>query len=188
MSLERAILEIQSPELAVRLNVVSSMRAFFDLAREEPAVIELYDHIGKSGEAHEEVLGVIHDLSQLEIDRHYENPHDTSLAILLWLISSAVPDYSQLSADLVDRAPQCWYAKKLARAILFPPPVATGDAWVGEHPQSPQASGYYSGNMLTHMKPPIKGSSRLYRRGAINFASTGSSVTGSAHQLTGKVL
>jgi len=84
-----------------------------------------------SGEAHEEVLGRIHGLSRLAVDRRYENPNDTALAVLLWLTMFAAPDYVQIVADVVDRAPQCWYAKKLANRILTPPPVASANVWTG---------------------------------------------------------
>lgn len=110
MSLTKVLQEIKSHEFAARLNVVSSMPSFFAAANKEPAVMSLCDDMIKSGEVREEVLGHIHDLSQLEIDRRYENPNDTALAILLWLTRYTAPDYSLMAADLVDRAPQCWYA------------------------------------------------------------------------------
>lgn len=129
MNLATTLREIKSHEFAARLNVVSSMPSFFAAASKEPAVMSLYLGMNQSGEAREEVLGYIQDLSQLEIDRRYENPHDTALAILLWATVFTASDYSHMAADLVDRAPQCWYAKKLARRILLPPPVASGDVW-----------------------------------------------------------
>lgn len=128
MGLTQALHEIKSHEFAARLNVVSGTRSFFAAANKEPAVMSLCEDMSKSGEAREEVLGHIHDLSQLAVDRRYENPNDAALAILLWLTRFTAPDYSQIAADLVDQAPQCWYAKKLARRILLPPPVASGNS------------------------------------------------------------
>lgn len=153
----QAIKEIESPEFDVTLNVVSSMRAFFAAAAKEPAALTLYDTMRTSGEAREDVLGRIHDLSQLEVDRRYENPNDTALAILLWVTNFAAPEFVQMAADLVDRAPQCWYAKKLARRILMPPPVATGNPWTPD-------TLHRSGDVVISMNPLTKEFTRLYHQ------------------------
>ena len=129
MNWQEDLLHIQSYEFDANLNIVSSMGAFFRAAAQEPTVRSLYTRMLQSGDAREEALGRIHDLSMLEVDRRYESPHDTPLAILLWLMQFAAPDLIALAADLVDRAPQCWYAKKLARRILVPPPVGTANSW-----------------------------------------------------------
>lgn len=67
-----------------------------------------------------EVLRQIRDLSDLEVDRRYENPNDTALAVFLLLVTLVDTDYAFITADLVDRAQQCWYAKHIARRILTP--------------------------------------------------------------------
>jgi hypothetical protein len=61
------------------------------------------------------------ELSQLSIDRRYENPNDAALAVLLWIMLFTAPELVYSAADLVDRAPQSWYARKLAQRILVPP-------------------------------------------------------------------
>jgi len=124
---KRVLSEIASLEFDVGLNVVSSLRAFLRGAANEKSVRTLYSALVTSGEAREEVLGRISDLSRLEVDRRYENPHDTALAVLLWLTVMASPDFGTIAADLADRAPQCWYAKKLARIVLAPNPIESGD-------------------------------------------------------------
>jgi hypothetical protein len=153
MRLEQALHEIKSHEFAARLNVVSGMRSFFAAANREPAVMSLLNDMSESGEAREEVLGQIQDLSQLEIDRRYENPNDTPLAILLWLTGYAAHDFSRMAADLVDRAPQCWYAKKLARGILMPPKAATGHFQIGEDAIGPRFESGGSGDSLIILNP-----------------------------------
>lgn len=121
-----ALAEIEGPYLNYALNVVSSYRHFFKAVAQEPAARKLYSAMLALGEAREEVLGRLQDLAALEIDRRYEHPKDTALAVLLWLIYFSSPEYQLMAADIVDRAPQCWYAKKLARAILTPSPIASG--------------------------------------------------------------
>ena len=76
-------------------------------------------------EARRVVLEQIQSLALLEVDRRYQNPNDTALGVFLLLAMLIDSDYRQITAELVDRAPQCWYAKKLARRILDPPPIAS---------------------------------------------------------------
>ena len=148
------------------------MRAFFAAAAKEPAALTLYGTMRTSGEAREEVVGRIHDLSQLEVDRRYENPNDTALAILLWLTNFAAPEFVQMAADLVDRAPQCWYAKKLARRILMPAPVATGNSRSSDRLHSSGPAGLLSGDVVISMNPLTKEFTRLYHQRPSTVAFT----------------
>lgn len=159
MSVQPALKEITSHEFAARLNVVSGMRSFFTAAGHQPAVVTLYQKMRDSGEALEEVLGHIHDLSQLEVDRRYENPNDAALAILLWLtlFCSTNPGYYHTAAELVDRAPQCWYAKKLARRVLIPPSVASDNTHAGEYPRGYSMVNPLSGDMVVNVSPTFFG-------------------------------
>lgn len=164
MSWKEALKEIESHEFAAKLNVVSSTQSFFGAASKQPAVLELYRHMIRSGDVREEALGRIHDLSGLEVDRRYENPNDTSLAVLLWLTHFSAPDYVGIAADLVDRAPQCWYAKKLARRILVPPPINTGNTWVEEPPLTRESAGNWSGDVVVTVNPAFGNVLRYYHR------------------------
>ena len=150
MNLNEALSIIESHEFAANLNVVGGTRPFFAAASREPAVIALRESIASSGFAMEEVLGHVSDLGTLEIDRRYENPNDTALAVLLWSLyfADANPGWACTAAEMVDRAPQCWYAKKLARRILLPPPVASGDSWSGEARSAPSNIASLSGDMV----------------------------------------
>jgi hypothetical protein len=177
MSVEQSLKEIKSHEFAARLNVVSSMASFFAAANKEPAVTSLYQDISESGEAREEVLGLIHDLCQIEIDRRYENPSDTALAVLLWLTVYAAPDYSYMAADLVDRASQCWYAKKLARRILQPSRVASGNSPGSDVPNVPRSQSVTSGDSLIIMNPGAKLVHPRYFRGAVPSSGDSSTST-----------
>lgn len=166
MNLKQALGEIKTHEFAARLNVVSGTNQFFMTAKNELAVDSLYRDMINSGEAREEVLGYIHDLSQLEVDKRYENPNDTALAILLWLTDFAAPNFSRLAADLVDRAPQCWYAKKLARRILMPPKAATGHIQVGAGPIGARFESGGSGDRFFILNPAAKMQRPHYYTGA----------------------
>ena len=127
MTWEEAISTIQSPEFGAELNVVSGTPAFFRAVRSTPAVRQSLNLMKESGDLREEVLGHLHDLSALELDPRYENPHDVALAVFLWLTHYTDPDFARLGAQYVERAPRCWYAIKLARQITHPPVPESSD-------------------------------------------------------------
>lgn len=107
--------------------MVSGVRSFFRAAVSEPAVVTLYRAMVTVPKAQKAVLEQIQNLSRLEVDRRYQNPNDTALAVLLLLTIFTDSDYGLIAAELVDRAPQCWYAKKIARRILNPAPIASNN-------------------------------------------------------------
>ena len=124
MNLQEAFGEIESPHFAANLSVVSDARNFFHGVAGDPVMRDLYRQARESAEVREEILGRIYDLSAREIDLKYENPNDTPLAALLWLTCYAAPDFLPTAARITAQAPQCWYARKLARSIIAaPPPV-----------------------------------------------------------------
>ena len=147
MNWQEALEEIQSVEFDVNLNVVSSTNTFFRAVSREPAVLEAYRQMRESGELREEVLGHIYDLATQEIDPRYANPHDTPLAVFLWLTYFGAPDFALMAAGMVDRAPQCWYARKLTSQILCPPPSTTGNYTVWKTTRVPRGAAVSSGNM-----------------------------------------
>ena len=129
MKWQEAISEIESPQFNASLNATIGTNAFFKAICKDGTVQSAFSQLRKSGDLQEEVLGRLYELSELDIDREYANPNDTVLAVLLWLSCFAFSDHSlvQIAARYVDRAPQCWYAKKLAARILNPPPIKGGN-------------------------------------------------------------
>ena len=130
MNWEEALEHISSPEFDAELNVVSGTAAFFRAVGRQPAVQDSLGFMSLSGERQEEVLNRIADLATLEIDPNYENPNDTSLAVLLWLTCFSSPRCVQIGARYVEQAPQCWYARKLARQITAPHSADSLQSWV----------------------------------------------------------
>ena len=178
MNWHEAISQIESPEFDANLNVVSSMDAFFRAADSEPAVREAYRHLLGSGQLREEVLDRIYDLAVMDIDTQYENPNDTALAVLLWLSYFAFPDDAGIAIDYVSRAPQCWYAAKLARCLVTP--------------LQTKGDNYYAvfGDMLSHWGPnsnslservqtkPISSGSKLRLRASVEVGVAQSDMPG----------
>jgi hypothetical protein len=122
---KNAIAEITSHEFDVKLNIVSGLRSFIRAAFGERSVDVLYRAMLISPLARDAVLEQLQSLSRLEIDRRYENPNDTALAVFLLLTLIVDTDLAIIAADLVDRAPQCWYARKIAHKILTPTAIAS---------------------------------------------------------------
>lgn len=129
MNWQAALTEIESPQFAARLNVVSDEKAFFREVAKDPVALELCRQVKNSGELQESTLDRIHDLAGQEFDRRYENPNDTPLAVLLWLTCRAAPEAGPVAAHYVARAPQCWYARKLAQRVMGPPAAAGANSW-----------------------------------------------------------
>ena len=120
--------EIAKPEFEYRLNVVSGASALFRAASQEPSVKTLYRAMITSGEAREGAFNRLAEYADLDIDSRFANPNDTAMAIILWLAFFADPQHAQVAAAIVDRAPQGWYSKKLARWMLTPQPQSDGDS------------------------------------------------------------
>ena len=121
MNWQEALAQIESSEFDVNVNVVSGMKSFLRAVNSESAVREARHLMLESGETREEVLGRIRDLAVAEIDLKYENPHDTPLAVLLWLTYYSAPEFANVAAHHAASAPNCWYANKLAHSIILPP-------------------------------------------------------------------
>ena len=129
MKWNEALAQIESPEFDANLSMFSSTKAFFRAMAADPVVLDLLVQIRESGELREEVLDRIYDLAALEIDSRYENPNDKPLTVLLWLTYYTAPEFAQIAAHYTMRAPQCWYATKLARQFIAPAPVKSENIW-----------------------------------------------------------
>lgn len=127
MNWKQALAEIETHDFAANLNVASGFRSFFRAVSKDPVILVLRERMRESGEAREEILGRIYDLARFDIDLRYENPNDIPLAVSLWLMYFTSFS-SGLAAYYVDQAPNCWYAKKLARRLLVPPKSETSDS------------------------------------------------------------
>ena len=178
MNWQEALEQIQSVELDVNLNVVSSTDSFFEAVAREPAVLSAYALMRESGELREEALGKLSDLVWTETDASYENPNDTSLAVLLWLTNFAANDFATIAAGWVDQAPRCWHAKKLAQRILNPPPSTTGtfpempEHWIRPHQIGNKVNTSIGRGLVWAHSPRLEQGARL------TFPAIGSSTPG----------
>ena len=122
-----ALNEIESQQFDIHLSVVSDFHSFLKLASQEQAVRLLLIAMISSEEFAERAVKRLLELSALDIDLRYQNPHDTALTVLLWLTFYGNSGYVYMAADAVQRVPQTWNARKLARQILVPAPISSGN-------------------------------------------------------------
>ena len=129
MNWQESLEYLESVDFDFQVNVASSAKQFFRVVAQDPVVLEMYREIRENARLREEVLGSIYDLSTREIDRRYENPNDTALAVLLWLTYYTAKEALPIAAQYTARAPQCWHARKLASHILAPPRDCSGNSY-----------------------------------------------------------
>lgn len=114
MTCEEAIAEIEGLEFAARLNMASSLATFLNRARREQAVQAIFASLDTP-----RCLGQVYlrtlELAQEEVDIRFENPRDVALAVYLWVTSLKDTAMAEGMAQLVLKAPQCWWATTLAR-------------------------------------------------------------------------
>lgn len=118
MNIKQAISNIESHEFAVRVNIASDLKTFLKVVQQEEAVL----WFGKQLAIYEmrlEILSRIYELSKSKIDLRYENQWDTALAVYLWLLDNRDPIIAKIAAEVASQIPQCWWAAKLSRFILF---------------------------------------------------------------------
>lgn len=118
MSVKEAIKEIESHIFAAKLNVASDIRTFFVAARRENAVGQLLLALASS-EVREQVLMRSLELAGQAVDPRYENPRDTALAVYVWLMSLKDWLLTEIMAEAIGQAPQCWWARKISRELLL---------------------------------------------------------------------
>ncbi len=114
--LAETLREVESHAFAARVNVASDLRTFFEAARREPAVEALTRDLGTTA-ARAAVAARAVELARQKVDPRYENPWDVALAMYLWLMSMSDLQLAGLMAEAVAWAPQCWWARKVARAV-----------------------------------------------------------------------
>lgn len=137
MTFEEALFDIRGHEFAARLGVASDLRTFLRAAGKQDSVQTIFDEMS-SGETSEEsqrhVLCEILRLSRLRVDFRFQNPWDSALAALVWALSRVNLPLARLAVEAVMKAPQCWWAPRVADNIfeIKEEPMNSND-WVAEH-------------------------------------------------------
>lgn len=122
MTFGGALKEVESHDLAARLNVASDFGTFLRAAQQQQSVRALIQELG-SRKRLQEVFYRILELSRQKVDLRYENQWDTAIALYVLLISLKDFDLAKIAAQVAAQMPQCWWAKKVSthiRLILRP--------------------------------------------------------------------
>lgn len=117
MTLDEALRDIESLEFAARVNIASDLRTFLRVAGDQESVRTVLSGI-TSEENQQRVLLETLRLSRLQVDLRYENPWDSALAVLLWVLSLKALPLARVAAEAAVQAPQCWWALRVAEGIL----------------------------------------------------------------------
>lgn len=131
MTLKEATQEIESHEFVARVNVASDFRTFLRAVAEQKVIHVLSQELAAS-ENRQYVLNRVLELSRRKVDLRYENPWDTALTAYVWLLNVKDWDLAKIAAEAAARAPQCWWATKMAHHILLEGPVCN-DAGFAQH-------------------------------------------------------
>lgn len=109
---------VYSSEFDTKLNVASGVSAYFRAVQNDSIVIDLLEMVKNSDKLQKDILTHLYAASKLKFNTEYENPNDTAMAVLLWILWSSNFNYAYVGAGYIKNTLQCWYACKLAVCIL----------------------------------------------------------------------
>ncbi len=118
MSAQSLFRQIESHELAAKLNVASDLRTFLRGASQEEAIQHLSKEL-RAPSFREETAARAITLASTRVDPRYENPADTALTLYVWLLSLKDLPMARLAADAVVNAQNCWWGIRVARDVLL---------------------------------------------------------------------
>ena len=118
MTLRDAIKEIESHDLAARLNLGSDFRTFLRAAQQEESIQFLMQKLAFP-EVHNEVIGRVLEIAKQRFDPRYECPWDTAFAVYLLLLDIRCSDSAKLVAQQILQTPQIWWARSVANRIIW---------------------------------------------------------------------
>jgi hypothetical protein len=125
--------QLESAEAGARLGLNSGFRTFLNAVNGEPAVRQLSEHVKRSARGADLVFSRLTRLAEEQIDPRYEHPRDAAMAAYLLILSIANEGLHRTAADVVLRASNTWWAKRVAEAgridtqTTATSPVQTGD-------------------------------------------------------------
>jgi hypothetical protein len=114
VNFREALSAIESHAFSARINIASDLSGMLVAARSEKAVSVVWSELN-SKERGAELLRRVRDLSSQAVDFRYRNDWDDALAIYFWLLSLSNPEQTDIAAEQILRAPQCYWAAQMAR-------------------------------------------------------------------------
>jgi len=117
-ALNRIIFKLKSDEFSVKVNLASGFSTALALIYADSGVREAVKLCRKNIQLVGSLLDHIREICLRSVDPRYESPWDSMLAALLVVVEEADPSSIEYAASLVHRAPQIWWARKLASKLL----------------------------------------------------------------------
>ncbi len=126
MSLATIFPEIESHELAAKLNIASDLKTFLRAATRQEPVRQLIRELDSAG-APEQLLRRVVQIAHRRIDPRYANPWDVPLAVYVWALDLKDSPFRFLVAGAAFEAFGTWWARKVAEEV-FTEGVTRSDA------------------------------------------------------------
>lgn len=109
--------ELESKEFIATVNLASDLQSFLAFAEVQKPVLRLMDQLNDPGMG-EFLLQAIVSYENHAFYPDYENPYDTPIAVLLWLLHKVDLRLAQFAAGKVFGFANCWWARKIASDVL----------------------------------------------------------------------
>jgi len=117
MNFKEAMREVESNKFAASLNVANDFRTFLEISESQDEIRTLRKAL-KSRENQRTLFRRTLELAREAGDLRYENKWDVALAAYLLAAYSEDVSLGKLVAEVVARAPRCWWTTTLAHRIL----------------------------------------------------------------------
>ena len=109
--------EIESHELAVRLNLAGNISGVLSAARREECVRYFLDRIQDIALINMLLLRAL-ELSRQRVDPRYENPWDAAITVYMFLLNQNSFQMAKTVASAVDQTPRLWWARQYSDRLL----------------------------------------------------------------------
>lgn len=109
---------IESEAFAASVNIASDLSMAIRICRTHSSVEALTARVGRTAGDATAVLSELACLAEAEINRAYASPWDAALLALLVATLDGAQMLSHRAAELAQRAPNCWWSRRLAADIM----------------------------------------------------------------------
>ena len=110
MKLDKIIFQIESVEYSLEIGLCGSRSKLRDAVINRACVSKLIDMLKSSDVVAERIAGRAIRISNLPIDKDYQNPHDIALATYLIALYETHPVLARSCATVVGLAPNLWWS------------------------------------------------------------------------------
>lgn len=118
VKVDEAIGHLRSDKFAAEINVASGLGMVKRIIRSHPSVRTLVAGCRDDPRLVSRLLNETRRLAGAMVDPNFESPWDITLAAMLTVIAAVEPVSIEAAATMAQRAPQTWWARRLATDLL----------------------------------------------------------------------